>query len=153
MGKVYIDWDAFHRDCNITAAKVNRRFPDVDYMIALSRGGVVPARIMAQTINPEYFLVLGLRLYDEETPGQEVLITQDLDDHEFDRHDRVLIVDDISDRGTTLQFAYSHIFRKTGGAHLYTACPYIKTSTIKRPGSYSKEYSDGDWVVFPFEKD
>ena len=155
MDKTYIDWNTFHKHCDITAVQVQNSFPKVDYMIALSRGGLVPARIMAETIKPKNFLTLGLKLYDHQTAGDKVEITQELGSiiHDFDRHDRVLIVDDISDKGTTLGYAYSYIFRMTGGAHLYTACPYIKSSTTRVPNAYCKEFSDDEWIVFPFEKD
>lgn len=150
MDKTYITWDTFQKDCNITAVQINQ---PIDYIIALSRGGVVPARIMAETIKPKHFLILGLKLYDGYTSGKDVHITQDLDASEFDRHDKILIIDDISDKGTTLQFAISHVFRKSGGAHITTACPYIKTGTSRRPSYYSREFPDNEWVVFPFEKD
>ena len=155
MDKTYIDWDTFHKDCDVTAVKVSANFPNVDYMVALSRGGLVPARIMAEIVKPKNFLTLGLKLYDNQTAGDKVEITQELGSiiHEFDRHDRVLIVDDISDRGTTLGYAYSYMFRMTGGAHIYSACPYIKTSTTRVPSAYCKEFPDDEWIVFPFEKD
>ena len=154
MNKTFISWDEFHRDCDITAAKLLSTQKSFDCMISLSRGGVVPGRIMAESLKPKVFLTLGLKLFDGHTRGDQVVITQDIDQYdEFDRHDNILIVDDISDKGTTLKFAYSHIFRKTGGAHLFTACPYIKTSTKFRPTCYSRELSDDEWIVFPFEHD
>tara|TARA_R110002020_G_scaffold464189_1_gene684643 strand:+ start:1448 stop:1912 length:465 start_codon:yes stop_codon:yes gene_type:complete len=154
MDKTYINWDTFHRDCNITAVKAASNGPKIDYMIALSRGGVVPARIMAEVIKPKNFLVLGLKLYDNYTSGDEVQITQDIPTYaDMDRHDSILIVDDISDKGTTLSFAYSYIFKMSGGAHLYTACPYIKENTSRVPHFYHKTFSDDEWVVFPFEDD
>jgi len=154
MDKTYISWDKFHTDCNITAAKaIAHNTFEYDYMIALSRGGVVPARIMAEIIKPKNFLVLGLKLYDEYTSGDEVKVTQDLRSADFDRHDKILIVDDISDKGTTLQFALSYMFRKSGGARVTTACPYIKTGTSHKPNYYREEFSDDEWIVFPFEKD
>jgi len=155
MTKISISWNDFHKHCDITATKVNAHFPRVDYMVALSRGGLVPARIMAETIKPKKLLTLGLKLYDGCNSGDEVQITQGLDSHteNFDRHDRLLIVDDISDRGTTLSFAYSYIFKITGGAHIASACPYIKRSTSREPSYYHKVFSDTEWVVFPFESD
>ena len=155
MDKTYIQWNDFHKHCDITAAKIVTDFPKIDYMIALSRGGLVPARIMAETIKPKKFLTIGLQLYDGCNSGDKVQMTQDLDSYtkEFDRHDKVLIVDDISDKGTTLTFAYGYIFKLTGGAHIRTACPYIKKGTSRVPNYFAKEYSDHEWIVFPFEKD
>ena len=155
MDKTYIPWDDFHKDCDITASQIISNNFKPDYMISLSRGGVVPGRIMAEYINPKHFLTLGLKLYDGHTSGEEVQITQDIGNiaNEFDRHDNILIVDDISDKGTTLRFAYSYIFRMSGGSHIATACPYIKEGTSMVPKYYHKAFSPSEWVVFPFEKD
>ena len=154
MDKTYITWDSFHKDCDITAINIatqnNSQFV---YIIALSRGGLVPARIMAETLNPKTFLTLGLKLYDGQAAGEEVQLTQDINSPEFDRHDRILIVDDISDKGTTLRFALAHIWRISGGAHISTACPYIKKGTSLKPTHYCREFPDDEWIVFPFEKD
>ena len=155
MDKTYIPWDDFHKDCDITASQIISNNFKPDYMVALSRGGLVPARIMAEIVKPKKFITLGLKLYDNQTAGDEVEITQELGSivHDFDRHDNILIVDDLSDKGTTLRFAYSYMFRMTGGAHIVTACPYIKTGTSKIPTYYHKEFSSEEWLVFPFEKD
>ena len=152
MQKTYINWDDFHKDCESTAAQfINKEF---DAIIALSRGGLVPARIMANIVKPKEFLVLGLKLYNEHTAGEEVQLYQDIESlREFDRHSNILIVDDISDSGKTLRFAFSHVFKKTGGAHIVSATPYIKPNTCYNPTAYSKCFPDDEWIVFPFEKD
>ena len=149
--KAYISWDTFQKDCDVTAVQINK---PIDYIIALSRGGVVPARMMAEIIKPKKFYIIGLKLYNGQSSGDEVEITQDLQSYsEFDRHDNILIIDDISDRGTTLQFAYSHIWKNSGGSNVSIACPYIKEGTSRVPNFYSREFSNDEWVVFPFEKD
>jgi|10_taG_2_1085330.scaffolds.fasta_scaffold01179_8 hypothetical protein len=155
MLKTHISWEDFHKDCDITAAKVMADHSQIDYMVALSRGGLVPARIMAEIVKPKKFITLGLKLYDGCNSGNEVQITQGINDfrEEFDRHDKILIVDDISDKGTTLTFAIGHMFGVSGGAHLFTACPYIKKGTSRAPNYYHKVFSDDEWVVFPFEYD
>ena len=154
MSKVYISWEDFHKDCDIVATNVLSSNNKIDTIVALARGGVIPARIMAETIKPRYFYVMGLKLYNGDTRGDEVTIYQDLPETAvFDRHDRILVVDDISDGGTTLSFARSRVFVQTGGAHIWTACPYMKTGTKAVPNYYSRELDKDKWVVFPFELD
>ena len=152
MSKTYISWDEFHKDCDIAAAKALS--VNCNVIIGIGRGGVVPARIMAEIIKPKEFYIMGLKLYDDQTKGEKVTIYQNLpDDAVFDRHDRILVVDDISDGGTTLSFAYSRVYVQTGGAQVWTACPYMKTGTTTIPSFYSRELDPDKWVVFPFEKD
>lgn len=152
MNKTYIDWDNFHKDCDkISAQLLNTKF---NYIVALSRGGVVPARIIAERVQADHFLTLGLKLYNGNQPGEHVQITQHIPENiEMDRHDKILIIDDISDGGTTLRYAFSYIFRISGGGKIYTACPYYKPHTKLKPTYYAKSYPNEEWIVFPFEKD
>lgn len=151
MLKRYITWDQFHSDCEKTAKKIVADDRKYDTIIAISRGGLVPARIICEYVNPKQFFVFGIKLYDGTDQGDSIKIYQDVPVDEL--YNNVLIIDDISDGGTTLQFAYRTIFAKAGGIKSYTACPYIKPSTKYIPTYYSHEFPDDEWVVFPFEKE
>ena len=154
MNKVRVEWKAFHHACFHTARKVKEDHPHIDTIIALARGGLVPARIMAEYIKPDNFYVMGVRLYDGDQRGQAIRIHQDLPvDVYRDRNNSILVIDDVSDGGTTLSFARSRVFVQTGGAHIWTACPYMKTGTKAVPNFYSKEIPKDKWIVFPFEHD
>lgn len=152
VNKTFIKWDEFHKDCDKVAAQLlNKKF---NYIIGLSRGGVIPARIIAENVEADHFLILGLKLYNGNQPGEHIQITQDIPDNiEMDRHDNILIVDDISDGGTTLRYAMSYMFRKSGGGNISTACPYYKPHTKYKPSYYAKSYPNDEWIVFPFEKE
>ena len=110
MEKMYIKWDEFHKDCDKVAIEIASNNPSPDYMICLSRGGVVPGRIMAEIVKPKRFLVLGVKLFEGMERGDNVQITQDISElTETDRHDRVLIVDDICDSGETFERLSNYI--------------------------------------------
>ena len=47
MDKTYITWDEFSKHCDILGCQVSAVYNRVDIIIALARGGVVPARLMA----------------------------------------------------------------------------------------------------------
>jgi len=78
MDKTYISWDDLHKDCDITASQIISNNFKPDYMICLSRGGVVPGRIIAEHVEPKTFLTLGLKLYNNQTAGSNVEVTQEL---------------------------------------------------------------------------
>ena len=59
MDKVRISWDEFHRDCNITATKALQQSSKFDTIIAIARGGLVPSRIIAESIKPQNFYSIG----------------------------------------------------------------------------------------------
>jgi hypoxanthine phosphoribosyltransferase len=154
MNKIYISWDQFHKDCDITAAKISANYKKIDTIIGLARGGLVPARIIAEHINPSNFYIIGLNLYNGDKRGDEINVYQELPGHIYShRSDTILIIDDISDGGNTLNFVHNKIKEDFSNSSLITATPYIKTDTTFVPNYYTKEYSTDEWIVFPFERD
>jgi len=156
MEKTYIKWDEFSKHCDIIACQVSAVYNRVDIIIALARGGVVPARLMAETIDTKYtpgFYTMGLSLYDGCERKEEISIYQDLPECNRTDIENILIIDDISDGGTTLEFACEQLSGRFPNSNLITATPYIKKSTQFVPDFYVKEFPDDEWIVFPFEKD
>tara|TARA_Y100000310_G_scaffold83227_1_gene79878 strand:+ start:890 stop:1354 length:465 start_codon:yes stop_codon:yes gene_type:complete len=153
MSKVTVEWTAFKHACFHTARKVKEDHPHIDTIIALARGGLVPARVMAEYIKPDNFYVMGLSLYDGDQRGQAIRVYQDLPGNlSRDRNDNILVIDDVSDGGTTLHFVYDEIKRKAPKAQVLTATPYIKAGTNFIPDYYVTEFPKDEWIVFPFEE-
>ena len=156
MDKTFITWDEFSKHCDILGCQVSAVYNRVDIIIALARGGVVPARLMAETVdttcNPGFYS-MGLSLYNGCERKEDISIYQDLPECNNTDIEKILIIDDISDGGTTLEFACSQLVERFPDAELITATPYIKKSTKFIPDFYVKEFPDDKWIVFPFEKD
>jgi hypothetical protein len=154
MNKVRVEWKAFHHACFHTARKVKEDHPHIDTIIALARGGLVPARIMAEYIKSDNFYVMGVSLYDGDKRGQAISVYQPLPPGiSRDRSDNILVIDDVSDGGSTLDYVYNEVKRKAPKAKILTATPYIKTGTKFVPDYYVTEFSKDSWIVFPFEED
>jgi hypoxanthine phosphoribosyltransferase len=154
MSKAFVHWSDFHRHCDILSSKINCDYKEIDSIVALARGGLIPARIVAENIKYSSFYVLGLSLYDENDRQKSIEVYQDLPVSMNDRkHDTILIVDDISDGGTTFTYAYNKIKDLYPDSNIITAAPYIKPHTSFIPDYYTKEFQDTEWVVFPFEND
>tara|TARA_R100000808_G_C2155151_1_gene166922 strand:+ start:12750 stop:13220 length:471 start_codon:yes stop_codon:yes gene_type:complete len=154
MKKSKIDWINFHTACFHTARRILEDDRQIDTIIALARGGLVPARIMAEYIEPDNFYVMGLNLYDNYERGEAIRVYQDVPSHRIrDRSSNILVIDDISDGGSTLDYVYNEFKRKAPKAKIITATPYIKTGTKFVPDYYVTEFPNDTWIVFPFEKD
>ena len=154
MDKVRISWADFHKDCNITATKARQQSGKFDTIIAIARGGLVPARIIAETIKPQNFYSIGAKLYEGEKRGETICIYQDVPNCvHVNWVGNILVVDDISDGGSTLAMVVSKLKGKAPKAKIVTATPYIKTGTKFVPDFYHKEFPSNEWIVFPFEAD
>ena len=153
MTKTHINWEMFHEACVNTAQLVNKILSPVHTIVAISRGGLVPARIMAEHIKSEHFVTMGIKLYDGDKRGEKISVYQDLPDHLSQYRDRnLLVIDDVSDGGSTFKFAVDRIRQRTN-YNVFTAAPYIKRSTKFVPDAYVTEFPDDEWIVFPFERD
>ncbi len=153
MSKVYISWNNFHDDCQVAAEKAKSHLPKIDCIISLARGGLVPGRIIAEYLKPKTFLVMGINLYTGDCRGDEISVYQDIPTNiKWDESNNILVVDDISDGGTTLRFAVDRLSKQVKGT-IFTATPYIKPHTSFKPDIYTKEYGNDIWIVFPFEAD
>jgi hypothetical protein len=153
MIKTRIDWKDFHRACFHTARLVKEKLNNIHTIIAIARGGLIPARVMAEYIKPDHFGVIGAKLYEGEKIGEKVSIYQDLPDYLSQYRDRnLLVIDDISDSGSTFNFVVDRIRQRTN-YKVYTASPYIKTGTNFIPDFYVTQFPKDEWVVFPFEED
>jgi hypoxanthine phosphoribosyltransferase len=81
------------------------RFPEVDLVIGIATGGTVPATLLAHQLNKPFHSIKINYRNPDNSPAHEspVLLSEPLP--EFDEHTRILLVDDVSVTGKTLEFA------------------------------------------------
>ena len=154
MVKARIEWIPFKHACFHTAKLAKEQLKEIHTIIAIARGGLVPARIMAEYIEPEHFATIGVKLYGNDVkPMDKITVYQDIPDHLSQYRDRnLLVVDDISDGGSTFDFVVGRIRQRTN-YKVYTAAPYIKKDTKFIPDFYVTQFPKNEWIVFPFEVD
>ncbi|KKA22048.1 Xanthine-guanine phosphoribosyl transferase Xpt1 [Rasamsonia emersonii CBS 393.64] len=118
--KVYVTYNQVHKLCQASAQKILNEFRP-NLMIAIGGGGYVPARILRSFLKlpgePNIPIqAIGLSLYEslgtdgpEEKPGTKVTRTQWLDLSSLEMANligkNVLIVDEVDDTRTTLEYA------------------------------------------------
>ena len=129
MNNVYFTWLDFDKAIEEIASRLDQRklLDTFDTIYGVPRNGLVLAVALSHTI---------------EKP---IITTLDLGTHKDAK--RVLIVDDISDSGKTLQtikalFDYS----------ILTATIHVVEGTLVIPTIWLLEKKKGDWVVYPWEK-
>ena len=97
-----VSWDEFHRDAKALAERLASAGPWRG-IVAISRGGLVPATIIARALNIRVVETVSVVAYDQFSQGEEALgepkVTK-LPDFAGDG-EGFLIVDDLVDTGTT----------------------------------------------------
>jgi hypoxanthine phosphoribosyltransferase len=118
-----------------------------DVVVAVSRGGLVPARILVDLLEARHLATIQIEFYvglgetrEQPTLKQELALPVD--------GKKVLLVDDIADSGRSLQYAVNYL-RGQGACEVKTATVYYKSCSVVEPDFYEKQTDC--WVVFPWE--
>ncbi|KAL6409308.1 hypothetical protein AUP68_05680 [Ilyonectria robusta] len=131
--KLYVTYNDVHRLCQQSAGKLLADFQP-QLMIAIGGGGYVPARILRSFLkqpgSPNIPIqAIGLSLYESlgndevEEPGTKVTRTQWLDLTALGEMEnlvgkRILIVDEVDDTRTTLEYAVKELEKDVEAARL-----------------------------------
>jgi hypoxanthine phosphoribosyltransferase len=145
--KDVVSWEELERLVGELADRVRGEY---DVMLAITRGGLVPAGILAYALGIRNILIAAVAYYDDEgKPGPEPLFLQFPADPLLVGR-RVLIVDEVWDSGTTIH-AVAERVRRAGGTPT-TAVLHYKPGRSKVPGIPDHHVVTTDrWVVYPFK--
>jgi len=124
---------------------------DIDSIVALSRGGLVPARYIATELDVDNIYTLGIRFYDRFNKKLKTPIIYQGFTHTFKRFERILIVDDIVDTGESIKTAVD-LVTASKGRNIITCSLHYKPKSSIKPDYYYKEVSDNTWIVYDWEK-
>jgi hypoxanthine phosphoribosyltransferase len=128
------------------AEKIRESSFKPDVIIAVSRGGWLPARVLSDlletdlgNVSVEFYLgVAETRKAPVLTQSASVPVTGK----------KVLVVDDVADSGESLKLVKAHILQQ-GAKEVRVATMYYKPWSVVKPDYYALETRH--WVVFPWE--
>ncbi len=143
-----VGWDDLDRMVGVLAERLAGTTFDV--MLAITRGGLVPAGMLAYRLRIRNILVAAVEFYDDAgRPGPHPTFLQFPADPLL-RGLRVLIVDEVWDSGTTIRAVTDRVVQAGGIAT--TAVLHFKPAKSlveARPDVFAVE-TDA-WVVYPFK--
>ncbi len=121
---------------------------DPDIVVAIGRGGYVPARILC-----DYLLINDLTTIKAEhwgtagTQKKKAVIKFPLG--QYIKNKRVLLVDDLTDTGETLEVTLKHL-RSHSPKVIRSATLIHKTCSLIVPDYYTRKMTKWRWVIFPW---
>ena len=119
-----------------------------DIIIAISRGGLVPARLLSDSLNVPVLYTIRISLYSSVGVRMEKPeVTQPLSVDITGK--KILIVDDVSDSGRSLELAEQYII-PLNPAEIKTATIHYKPGSMFKPDFFI--FTTEAWVVYPWEK-
>jgi xanthine phosphoribosyltransferase len=142
-----VSWDQFHRDSRALAWRLNGAGP-FEAIVAITRGGLVAAAIVARELGVRVIDTVGVASYDHQSQGEiRILkaVSEDVLKLGGEGGKALLIVDDLVDTGKTARVVRDLLPR----AHFATV--YAKPMGRPLVDSYITEVSQDTWIFFPWD--
>ncbi len=143
----HVSWDQLHRDARALAWRLDGKGPDNgDWkaVVAITRGGMAPAMIVARELDIRRVDTISIKSYDHQSQSAaQVIKTPDMD--MMGDGTGVLVVDDLVDTGKTLDVVKDLM----PAAHIATV--YAKPMGHDRVDTYITEVSQDTWIFFPWD--
>jgi len=147
-GKAFpVSWDQFHRDCRALSWRLNAVGP-FHAMVAITRGGLVPAAIVARELGIRVIDTVCIASYDHTKQGElQVLkaVSAEVEKLGGGSGKGLLIVDDLVDTGNTGRLVRAMM----PDAHF--AAVYAKPQGKPLVDTFITEVSQDTWIHFPWD--
>ncbi|MHA1599253.1 MAG: xanthine phosphoribosyltransferase [Alphaproteobacteria bacterium] len=134
-----VSWDQLHRDSKVLAWRLVDGGPWKG-IVAITRGGMVPAAIVARELDIRLIDTLCIVSYDDRQQGGAVVLKEVPGDGEG-----WLIIDDLVDTGRTAKVVRGRLPR----AHFATV--YAKPAGRPLVNTFVTEVSQDTWILFPWD--
>ena len=143
-----ISWSGTQRLCLRLAALIKASGYRPDVVIAIARGGYVPARLICDHLGVMALTSIKIEHYlSATTKHKQAEIHYPLCVDIKDQH--VLLVDDVNDSGDTLEVAINHL--QTFQPHeIRTAVMHHKVVTHLPVDYYAKKIIKWRWLIYPW---
>lgn len=136
-----VTWDQLHRDARLLAETLMSRGP-FKGVVAVTRGGLIPAAIIARELDCRLIETISVVTYDEEKKGQPRIIKQP---EAAGDGEGFLVIDDLVDSGITAQIVRQRL------PHAVFACLYAKPNGKALTDLFVVEVPQDTWVLFPWD--
>ena len=154
-----ITWEQFHRDARNLALKLHENKLAFSHILAITKGGLIPAMIIGRELGINDIRTIGVRSYgigslEEETKRGGVVITSE--PSQADLAGFPLVVDDLIDSGSTINAVNTKIrdltFDRTPRPYVVYAVIYGKGRYPKMPNFfYGVDHHPDAWLLMPWD--
>jgi xanthine phosphoribosyltransferase len=134
-----VSWQELHRDAKALAWRLSEK-GDFKAVVAITRGGLVPAAIVARELDMRLIDTVCVASYEHQTQGEVKILKSPEGDGSG-----LIIVDDLVDTGSTLRLVRQLLPK----AHFATV--YAKPEGKPLVDTYITEVSQDTWIHFPWD--
>ena len=136
-----VTWDQLHRDSRALAWRLLEHAPWRG-IVAITRGGLIPAAVVARELECRVVETVSIVTYDEEIRGEPRVVKAPVAAGDGEGW---LILDDLVDTGATARVVRALLPR----AHFATV--YAKPAGKPLVDTFVTEVSQETWILFPWD--
>jgi xanthine phosphoribosyltransferase len=143
----HVSWDQLHRDSRALAWRLDKQGPEGiawRAIVAITRGGLAPAMIIARELDIRLVDTISVKSYDWQEQAQAKVLKAP-DAELMGDGSGILVIDDLVDTGKTLELVRA-LYPK---AHFATV--YAKPQGRGMVDTYITEVSQDTWIFFPWD--
>ncbi len=141
----HVSWDQFHRDARALAWRLAEIGPFAA-IVAITRGGLVPAAIVARELDLRIVETICIASYDSDNrQGKLEILKPIAAEIAQDGGANILVVDDLVDTGATAKIVRALLPK----AHF--AAVYAKPLGRPHVDTFMTEVSQDTWIYFPWD--
>ena len=143
-----VSWERFYALARKLALAIREAAFQPDVIVAIGRGGYMPARIVSDYLDVFDLADIRVEHYHSVHRERTARIRYPLAAEVAGK--RALLVDDVSDSGDTFEAAIRHLRERGEPAELRTAVLHHKTVSCFTPDFYSEVVSEWRWIIYPW---
>ena len=143
---LHLSWDDIQRLVEVVASRIKESGFQPDVVVAISRGGFAPARIICDQLNIRRLACVQVEAYDGMVKRPEPVVVLPVNADLTGK--KALLVDDVSDSGASIIKARDHLKEK-GASDVRIATIHIKPWSRFIPDYYAENVDE--WVIYPWE--
>ena len=143
-----VTWERFYQLARRLALEVRADQFAPEIIVAISRGGLMPARILSDHLNLFDLATVKVEHYHAVHKEISARVRYPLTAEIGGR--RVLLVDDVSDSGDTFKVAVRHLCQQGRPKLLRTAVLHHKRVSSYVPDYFAEEVIEWRWLIYPW---
>ena len=136
-----VSWEEFHRHSKALAWRLLEK-GQWKGIIAITRGGLVPAGIIARELDIKLIETFCISSYDHKDQRKAQILKSALEE---DDGENWLVIDDLVDTGNTARIIREQLPK----AHIATV--YAKPAGLPMVDTFITEVSQNTWIHFPWD--
>ena len=137
-----VSWTDIHIISKQLSARLKAQNTSWSRIIAVTRGGMIPACLVARDLDIRRIDTVSVKSYDHQSQTAAEVLSMP---HDIGRGAGCLIVDDLSDTGNTFKALRAMFPDAT------YACLYVKPQGKLHADVYVTEVSQDTWIYLPWE--